>query len=80
MAVGCAMRFAAAGVKPGVVERWTLYRLTPTSSVAAPHESVAVARPPDAASVPGAEGAVVSGVPMLRLMSVWISVCVSARL
>ncbi len=77
---GWAIRLATEGVKPGVVERWTLYRLTPTLSVAAPHETFAVEIAPTALSVPGALGALVSGVPMLRFMSDWISAWVRARL
>ncbi len=59
--VGCAIRFAALGVKPGLVERWTLYWVTPTLSVAAPQFSVAWPVPGVAVRDPGAVGGEVSG-------------------
>ena len=80
MPVGCATRFAAEGVKPAVVERWTLYRVTPTLSVAAPHASATWPSPPVAVSVPGALGGVASGAVIERAMSAWISAAVRARL
>jgi hypothetical protein len=51
-----AMRFAAEGVKFAVVERWTLYRATPTLSVAADHERLTEAVPTFAERSPGAVG------------------------
>ena len=78
--VGCAIRFAAEGVKPGVVARWTLYRVTPTSSVDATQPSCADVRFPVPVSAEGAEGALVSGETTARVMSAWIWAPVSVRL
>src|SRR6266545_2638920 len=60
--VGCAMRFAASGVKPLVVLRWTLYRVTPTSSVEPVQLRLTVLPVTGAARPLGAVGAVVSTV------------------
>ena len=78
--VGWAIRFATDGVKPALVERWTLYLATPTLSVAAPQLSTAWPSPPAALSVPGAPGGTASGALIGVVMSLWISAAVSARL
>jgi hypothetical protein len=78
--VGCAIRFAAAGVKPATVERERSYFVTPTSSVDALHVRVAVVPDSDAARPVGAAGGERSSVDTGFVMSLWISDADNARL
>jgi hypothetical protein len=58
--VSVAMRVAALGVNPAVVERWTRYSVTAVSSVAAAQVSPTSSSVTVAVGVPGAVGGAVS--------------------